>query len=162
MRKQFFELLHKKMAEDERIVLVTADLGYGLLDKIRDTYPNRFFNVGAAEQLMLGVGVGLMLEGKIPFLYTITPFLLYRPAEWIRNYLGTANHSSQKCVLVGSGMENQYEHDGFTHHSYNTQSLCNHLGIHHTWIKNESELQSILEDALSTFNNYSTFIGLSR
>ena len=45
-RKLFAELLFNEMAVNEDIYLVTGDLGYGLWDKIRDTYPERFFNVG--------------------------------------------------------------------------------------------------------------------
>ncbi len=100
------------MTEDDRVWLLTADLGYKMFDKIAADFPTRFVNVGAAEQLLVGAAVGLALAGKIPICYSITPFLLYRPAEWIRNYL----HQEQVPVkLVGSGRDQDYSHDGYTH-----------------------------------------------
>ena len=87
MRKCFADALHSQMAENRKIWVITADLGYKMWDRVREDYPDRFINVGAAEQVMVGIGIGLALEGKIPILYSITPFLLYRPFESIRNYI---------------------------------------------------------------------------
>jgi transketolase len=120
MRKKFFELLHKKMAEDENVYFITADLGFGLADKIREDFPERFFNVGAAETCAMGVGVGLALSGKIPIVYSITPFLLWRAAETIRLYL---NHESIPVKLVGSGRNDDYKHDGFSHDATDDMDL---------------------------------------
>jgi len=94
------------------IYFITGDLGFGLFDKIRDDFPERFFNVGAAEQCMLDIGVGLALSGKVPIVYSITPFLLYRGFETLRTYI---NHEKIPVKLVGSGRGNDYEHDGFSH-----------------------------------------------
>ena len=55
MRKQFAEQLHTLMSLDENIVLLTGDLGYGLWDRIKIDYPDRFFNTLSAEQLMMGL-----------------------------------------------------------------------------------------------------------
>ena len=59
VRKTFVKLLHKEMRKDERIVLILGDLGYGHFDHIREEFPNRVFNPGAAEQLMLGMACGM-------------------------------------------------------------------------------------------------------
>ena len=115
MRKQFSEMLHSEMSLNENIVLLTADLGYGLWDKIKIDYPDRFFDVGSSEQLMLGSACGMALENKIPICYSITPFLLYRPFEWIRNYL---SHEKINVKLVGAGRNDDYSRDGFTHHAF--------------------------------------------
>ena len=58
MRKLFSQLLHKEMSRDEKIVLITGDLGYGLWDRIRIDYSDRFYNVGSSEQLMVGMACG--------------------------------------------------------------------------------------------------------
>jgi transketolase len=147
------------MEKDESIVVVTADLGFGMFDKIRDTYPDRFHNVGAAEQLMLGIGVGLALEGKTPVLYSISPFLLLRPAEWIRNYLGEYSGEDIKCILIGSGLDDDYAHDGLSHHLFNAPSICDSLGLD-CWLPAKNRLEEVL---VSAFNvDFSTFIGLRR
>ena len=112
MRKQLFERVQQLMREDERFYLLTADLGYYLLDEIREEFPLRFFNVGASEQFLVGAGVGLALSGKIPICYSITPFLLCRPFEIIRNYL---NHEKIPVKLIGGGRGKDYGMDGFTH-----------------------------------------------
>lgn len=112
MRKLFANMLYKEMAINECIVLLTGDLGYGLWDKIKIDYPNRYFNVGSSEQLMLGMASGMAMEGKIPFVYSITPFLLYRPFEFIRNYL---EHEGKNVKLVGGGRGRDYGYLGFSH-----------------------------------------------
>jgi len=87
MRGWFAYELYKQMARDERIWLVVGDLGYKAFDYIKRDFPDRFLNCGAAEQAMMGIATGLALNGKIPFVYSITAFLLYRPFETIRNYV---------------------------------------------------------------------------
>lgn len=114
MRLEFFKHLHELMTEDDRVYFVCGDLGYFFADKIREDFPDRFINSGAAECAMMGIGIGLALEGKIPFVYSITPFLLFRPFEAIRNYL---HNEGIPVILVGSGRNNDYEHDGFTHYA---------------------------------------------
>lgn len=66
VRKKFTELLYHEMAINENIVIVAGDLGWKQFDQHRLTYPDRFINVGAAEQLMVGAAVGMALEKKIP------------------------------------------------------------------------------------------------
>jgi transketolase len=112
MRKEFAKHLHDEMSFNEDIVLLTGDLGYGLWDQIKIDYPDRFINFLSSEQLMMGSAVGLALEGKIPVVYSITPFVLYRPFEWIRNYL---NHECIPVKLVGGGRDKDYGYLGFSH-----------------------------------------------
>jgi len=112
MRRDFSSRLHAEMSQNKDIVVLTGDLGYGLWDKIRLDYPKRFFNVGSSEQLMLGMASGMAMEGKIPVVYSITPFLLYRPFEFIRNYV---NHERLPVKLIGGGRDRDYGYLGFSH-----------------------------------------------
>ena len=111
-RREFVNLLINEMNKNEKIFLLTGDLGFGLFDDIRKDFPNRFINVGSCEQLMIGLAVGLSYEGWIPLCYSITPFLLYRPFEFIRNYL---NHELANVKLVGGGRDKDYKNLGFSH-----------------------------------------------
>ena len=112
MRKEFFAHLHHAMAADPSLRLLTADIGYGVLDSIRLDYPERHIDFGAAEQLMVGAACGMALSGLKPICYSITPFVLYRPFEWLRNYL---HHDQIAVKLVGAGRDRDYGHLGFTH-----------------------------------------------
>lgn len=112
MRRQFEALLFESMKTNKDIFLITGDLGYGLWDRIRDSYPDRFMNVGSSEMAMMGIGVGLALENKIPFVYSITPFAIYRPFEMIRNYL---SHDRIAVNIVGGGRDRDYGYLGFSH-----------------------------------------------
>ena len=120
MRKHFSELLYAEMAVDENIIVMTGDLGYGLWDKIRLDYPDRFYNVGSAEQLMTGMAVGAAMEGKIPVVYSITSFLLYRPFEFIRNYI---DHEKVPVKLVGGGRDRDYGYLGFSHWAHDDKKI---------------------------------------
>jgi transketolase len=112
MRNRFGKLIAEAMQADPRIWLLTGDLGFGVLDQARQTCPERFCNVGAAEQLMLGTAVGLAHSGMIPVVYSITPFVIFRPYEYLRNYL---DHEKCPVKLVGAGRGQDYGHLGFSH-----------------------------------------------
>lgn len=114
LRRRFADEIYNAMKTNDDIYVITGDLGYKMWDQVRQDFPKRFFNVGAAEQSLIGIGVGLALEGKIPIVFSITPFLLYRPFETIRNYI---NHEKIPVILAGAGRNKDYLHDGFSHWS---------------------------------------------
>jgi transketolase len=113
MRNYFFDLLLKRMKRNKKIVVITADVGYSILEKIQNIVPEQYFNVGTREQAMIGMAIGMSYEGFIPFCYSITPFLLFRPYELIRNYL---IHEQANVKLVGCGRDADYFDAGFTHY----------------------------------------------
>lgn len=120
MRKTCMNLLSQKMTENKDVILLTADLGFGLLDVVRDTHPDRFYNVGAAEQLLIGAGIGLAEQGKIPVCYSMSSFVLYRPFEFLRNYLDAENIPVK---LIGSGRNKDYSHDGLSHWAHDADEI---------------------------------------
>lgn len=114
MRDTFIKTLTGLAAADERILLLTADLGYTVLEKFADRNPKQFFNVGVAEQNMMGLATGLAESGFIPFVYSITTFATLRTYEFIRN--GPVLHKLPvRIVGVGGGFE--YGSAGPTHHA---------------------------------------------
>jgi transketolase len=147
MRRCFADELHRHMAVNKDIWVITADLGYKMWDNIRDDYPGRFVNAGASENAMLGIAVGLALEGRIPVIYSITPFLLYRSFETLRNYV---NHERIPVKLVGSGRGRDYAHDGFSHWAEEDRDILKVLGhIEACWPEDVAQLPSIIEDMIS-------------
>jgi len=146
MRGVFGFELYKQMAKNKDIWLVVGDLGYGLFDAHREDFPNRFINVGAAEQTMVGVGVGLAEMGKIPICYSITPFLLYRPFETIRNYV---NREKIPVKLIGSGRDKDYLDDGFSHWAEEDKYIMNGFkNIWSRWPETKEEIPELVNEML--------------
>ncbi len=113
MRGAFTKALVELADRDPRILLLTGDLGYMALEPFSEKFPDRFFNVGVAEQNMVGVATGLAEAGFIPFVYSIVTFASMRPYEFIRN--GPVLHQLPvRIVGVGGGFE--YGHNGPTHY----------------------------------------------
>jgi transketolase len=114
MRREFASTLTAAAAQDERIVLLTGDLGYMVLEAFAERFPDRFFNVGVAEQNMLGLATGLADAGYVPFVYSIATFASMRPYEALRN--GPVLHSLPvRVVGIGGGLD--YGHNGVTHYA---------------------------------------------
>ncbi|MBI2502144.1 MAG: 1-deoxy-D-xylulose-5-phosphate synthase [Candidatus Latescibacteria bacterium] len=112
MRQAFAQTLMELAAADARVVLLTADLGFGVLEKFAAAYPDRFFNVGVAEANMVGLATGLAEAGYIPFIYSIATFATLRPYDQFRN--GPVAHQLPvRLVGIGGGFE--YGHNGLTH-----------------------------------------------
>ena len=148
MRKKFSEILHREMSKSEDIILLTSDLGYGLWDRIKIDYPDRFLDFGSAEQLMIGAACGIAMEGKSPICYSITPFLLYRPFEWIRNYL---NEECIKVKLVGGGRDRDYGYLGSTHWAIDDIDILssfNNIKKYKSTPRDDSELEKIVLEFL--------------
>ena len=156
MRKQFAEFLHSEMAVNEKIYLLTGDLGYGLWDKIKIDYPDRFKNVMSSEQLMIGTAVGLATEGYIPIAYSITPFVLYRPFELLRNYL---HHENIPVKLLGGGRDKDYGYLGFSHWAEEDLDIMNNLSSIDLYKLNKLS-KPLLQEFL--YNNKPSYINLKR
>lgn len=158
IRGYFAGELHNLMVDDTSIVCVTADLGYKMLDFIQRDFPDRFYNVGASEQAGMGICVGMALNGLIPFYYSITPFLLYRSFETIRNYI---NHEKINVKLCGSGREQDYTSDGFSHYSNEAESILNILpNIKTYWPVAEANVTGIMQEIYG--NTSPSFLSLKR
>jgi transketolase len=155
-RREFASLLINEMNKNEKIFLLTGDLGFGLFDDIRKDFPNRFINVGSCEQLMIGLAVGLSYEGWIPLCYSITPFLLYRPFEFIRNYL---NHELANVKLVGGGRNKDYKNLGFSHWAEDDVKIISSLDNIKIYKPEKMSLEIFNE---FIYNNKPSYINLIR
>lgn len=114
MRSAFINSLIRLAACDERIMLITADLGFGVVELFARQFPRRFINTGVAEQNMTGIAAGLALSGKIVFTYSIGNFSTLRCLEQIRSDI--CYHSANvKIVAVGGGLA--YGPLGASHHA---------------------------------------------
>ncbi|MDO8184189.1 transketolase C-terminal domain-containing protein [Conexibacter sp. JD483] len=120
MRSAFAAGLVEVAAADERIILLTADLGYTVLEPFAERFPDRFMNVGVAEQNMVGMATGLAEAGYTPYVYSIATFASMRGYEFIRN--GPVLHQLPvRVVGVGGGLD--YGHNGLTHYAVEDVAL---------------------------------------
>ena len=103
MRSVFNKVLLELAAIDDRIFLILADIGYGEIEPFAEAFPNRYFNVGVAEQNMTGIACGVAMEGNIAVTYSIANFPTLRPLEQIRNDVCYHN-ANVKIVIIGGGL----------------------------------------------------------
>jgi len=150
MRKKFASDLYELMVKDKDIILITADLGYGVLNRIKEELPGQFYNVGAAEQVMMDMAVGLALEKKIPVVYSITPFLIFRAMETIRNYI---DHEKIHVVMVGTGRGQDYKTEGFSHYANDHKILRQFQNIKFMVPEEEFDLEKIVYSEVPVYLN---------
>jgi transketolase len=112
MRNAFFETLERLMNRNDKIIFITADLGFKLFNGIAAQHPDRVINVGIREATMIGIAAGLSKEGFVPFVYSIVPFVTLRCIEQIRVDLC---YNNLPAVLVGVGSGLAYGPNGPTH-----------------------------------------------
>lgn len=134
--------VYQWMKKRSEVWVLVGDLGYKMWDEVRADFPERFINCGASEQAMIGLAVGLAISGKIPIVYSITPFLLYRPFETIRNYI---NNEKIPVKLVGSGRGFDYKSEGFSHWAPEDRKILKIFkNIHAVWPKTYKEIPEIV------------------
>ncbi len=158
MRQTFFIELEKIMTRNKNVYAVTGDLGFPFFDTIKRRFPNRYFNVGAAEQAGMDMCVGLALSGKIPVFYSITPFALLRPFETIRTYI---NHERVPVKIFGSGNAMDYSLDGFSTCIPDLRDIMTPLkNIRLYTPRTKNEIPSLLSTVLT--NNKPTLVIIPR
>lgn len=128
MRTEFVGALCSLARVDKRVVLMTADLGFGALEPFAEEFPDRFFNVGVAEQGMVAAATGLAEAGLVPYCYSIATFSSLRIVEFFRN--GPVAHGLPvRMVGIGAGMD--YGLDGLTHFAVDDVAMyLSQPGVH--------------------------------
>ena len=128
MRNAFADEILKIALEDQRIVVLSGDIGNRLFDKFKAAMPERFHNCGVAEANMISLAAGLASSGLRPVCYTITPFVTTRCLEQIK--LDVCYHN-MPVTIVGTGSGLSYAALGSTHHSFEDLAIMRNLpGMH--------------------------------
>ena len=113
MRTETIDTLTEYARANPEVMLVTADLGYSVLERFAEALPAQYVNVGVCEQAMVGIAAGLALSGRRPVLYSIANFPTLRCLEQLRN--DVCYHALPVTVIaVGGGLA--YGAQGYTHH----------------------------------------------
>lgn len=124
MRIVFANTLVELAEKDERICFITPDMGYSIIDNFQNTFPERYFNIGIAEQNVIAVAAGMALAGFKPYVYSVIPFIVHRCLEQIRVNVAYAR-TDVKIVGIGSGFE--YGSAGATHYGMEDISIMRSL-----------------------------------
>ena len=158
MRNAFIKTITELMKKNKNIWFLTADVGYGLFDDIQEKFPDRFLNCGISEQAMIGMAVGLSNSGKIPFVYSMTPFVLYRPYEFIRVLV---HYDKANVKIIASGRNKDYDDHNYSHYGTEDKIVMKSLfNIKGCWPKTKKEIPLLLEEAVKSKEPY--YINIKR
>lgn len=146
MRNHVIDKITELASEDERIMLVSADLGYNVVNEYAQKFPDRFINVGIAEQNMASMAAGLALEGNLVFTYSIGNFPTLRCIEQIRNDICYHN-ANVKILAVGGGFA--YGDLGMSHHATEDIAMMRALPHMRVYVPaDELEALACLQEAI--------------
>jgi transketolase len=124
MRNKIIDQIHLEMKKDDSIFFLTADMGINLVEKIQNDYPDRFLNVGIAEQNLIGVASGLINAGFKVVAYTISNFLVHRCFEQLRNDISL---HKKPILLIGTSCGFDNAPLGPTHHIIDDWGIIKNL-----------------------------------
>lgn len=143
MRGQIIEAVYAAMAENPDVFFLTADMGINLVEKFGEAYPERYLNVGIAEQNLVGVSAGLANLGYRPFAYTISNFCIHRCYEQIRNDIAIHGHP---ITLLGTSTGYDNAPLGPTHHVIDDWGALRNIPGFHIYCPATAEYAATLVD----------------
>jgi len=156
MRTSLPKILEQLMESDPRYVLLIGDIGHYLFNNIEEKYPDRFYNIGICEQAMMSVASGLSLNGLIPIIYSIAPFVTERCYEQIKLGFG---YQKTGGIIISVGGSFDYAGLGATHHCISDVSLMRLIDNTDIIIPGSSNDLSIMVNNIDT--NRLTYIKLT-
>lgn len=136
MRNTVVKELERMAEQDGRICIITADLGYSVMEDFAAKFPSRFFNVGISEQVMTSAAAGMALCGNIVITYSIGNFATLRCIEQIRNDVCYHN-ANVKVIAVGGGFA--YGQLGMSHHATEDIAMMRVLPNMHVFVPADPE-----------------------
>lgn len=144
-RKIFFEELIKLAEKDKKIVLIIPDVGFSFTEEFQEKFPDRYFNFGVTEQSCVVIASALALAGFKPYVYSMINFVLFRPAEMVRN---AVVHHNANVKLMGVKGSEKYKFLGFSHNmSYDNEDtdFCENIGLAWSLPETEEEVRATIQ-----------------
>ena len=111
-RKEIVDCIIPYAKEDKKIVLLVCDMGFGVIDKFIEKFPERIYNVGIMEQGTVGITAGMAMAGMKPIVYSIVNFLVFRAVEQIRNDVVL---QGLNVKFIATGANNYFKFLGKSH-----------------------------------------------
>lgn len=128
-RKIFIDTLSELTRKDPSIMLVVCDVGFSYIEDYAKEFPDNFLNTGVTEQSTVGICAGMALTGLKPYYYSMIPFVLFRPAEQVRDDI--INHDANVKLIGVQGSEH-YKFLGKSHnllHDKEDTNFCDNIGL---------------------------------
>lgn len=152
MRKIFPKTVLEIMDRDDRVVVLLGDIGVFAFKDVFEKYPIRCINIGILEQSMVSMAAGLVMAGFIPIIHTISPFLVARAYEQIRDDFG---FQELKGTFVGVDVYSTAPNLGLTHSCPEDITLMNCVPNMKTFTpESPEEFDSILKENYDKSLNY--------
>ena len=143
-RRIFIDTLVELAEKDDKIVLICCDTGFNYLEKFQQKFPKRFFNFGVTEASTIMIATGMALSGLSPWVYSMINFVLFRPAEMVRN--GIVCHNAN-VKLIGVKGSVSYKFLGFSHnllHDKEDFNFCDNIGLRWNNPQSNEEVKDIM------------------
>ncbi len=144
IRDALFDKLYDITSSDEKVMVLTADMGAFGLNRLKNDFPKQYINVGVSEQNLISMAAGLSLGGKKVFVYAIAAFLIYRAYDQIRVDICGMN---LPVVLIGAGPDLTYKAEGATHQAVWDSDIVNVLPYIEVFTPNASNAAWVVEHA---------------
>lgn len=146
-RREFIDTLIKLAEKDPAIVLIVPDVGFNYIEEFQKRFPDRYFNFGVTEQSCVMIAVGMAKAGLKPYVYSMINFVLFRPAEMVRN--GIVGHNVP-VTLLGVKGSSAYKFLGFSHnllHEKEDFDFCENIGLQWYHPQSVDEVRETVENA---------------
>jgi transketolase len=140
-RKVFVDWISNIAKEDDKVILIVADVGFSYIEDFAREFPDRFLNVGVTEQSMTGIAAGLALAGFKPYVYSMIPFVTMRNYEQLRN--DVCYHDANVKFLGVQGSVH-YKFLGFSHNMIGEEDEKILTGLPNLIINTDSDTEDKL------------------
>ena len=124
-RRIFIETITELAEKDDKILLIVSDVGFNYIELFKDKFPDRFINVGIAEEFMMIFASALALDGWKPYVYSMINFVAFRPFEMVRN---AVHYHNANVKLLGVKGSSGYKMLGFSHNMKSEREDVDILG----------------------------------
>lgn len=111
-RREIIDRIIPFAQDDERIVLLVCDMGFGVINNFKEKFPDRVYNMGMMEQGTVGIAAGMATTGLVPIVYSIVNFLAFRALEQIRNDVVL---QKLNVKFISTGVNDYFKFLGLSH-----------------------------------------------
>lgn len=143
-RREFIDTLIELREKDDRVLLIVPDVGFNYIETFREKFPESFYNFGVTEQSTIIIAAALALDGWRPYVYSMINFVLFRPAEMVRN--GVVCHNAN-VKLLGVKGSSSYKFLGFSHnmlHENEDVDFCKNIGLQSSVPTSNEEVRKVI------------------